>query len=91
MLLALTPITAYVLHQGSAGNAFYTLFPKRPRVTTRTVTSERDGTPQPLYESPDPFVFNFCLFGTEKLLRFRLPLGASVRLTMQVDELTPAP
>lgn len=84
-------LTVYVLHQGSLGNAYYSLFPKPPRVTKRQVRSATTHEFVDLFETPDSFVFNFCLPGVERRLKTRIPLGAIAKLSIQVDGVTPFP
>lgn len=82
-------LTAYLLHQGSVGNAYYSLFPKRPRVTRRSVRSGDGQSLVDLFETPDCFIFNFCLPGVERRFKTRIPLGAIAKLTIRVEDVEP--
>lgn len=78
-------LNAYILHQGSPGMDYYSLFPRAPRVTRRMAHNDA-GEEVPLYESPDPFIFNFCIRGVEKRLGVRLPLGSYAVITIVVND-----
>lgn len=83
--------TFYLLHQGSEANHYYSLFLQQPRVTCRMVKSDKTGEDIPLYETPDSFLFNFCLYGAERRAKVRFPLGSVTKLTIdfQPVEVTP--
>ena len=81
----------YLFHAGCESNAHYAFFRRQPRVTKRLVKSDKTGELIPLYESPDSFLFNFCLYGTEKRAKFKIPLGAVVKVEMTQLELTDPP
>jgi hypothetical protein len=74
--------TTYLLHHGAAGNSYYALYARRPRVRQRLVKDGRGSQLVPVFESPDEPVHNFCRFGIERLLNLEIPLGTYVRLDM---------
>lgn len=80
-----TAFTVWLFHQGSASNRYYSLHLRKPRVTVRQVVSEADGATTPLYETPDPFLFNFCLYGFERRLKFKAPLGSVWKLAFTAE------
>lgn len=80
----------YIFRQGCQNNSYYSLFKRKPRVTMRAVADARTGEPIPLYETPDPFIFNFCLYGTERYIGMKLPLGGVVKMIWEWDDLEQA-
>ena len=79
--------TVWLFHQGSASNRYYSLHLRQPRVTVREVPSEDGSGMTRLHATPDPFLFNFCLYGFERRLKFKLPLGAVRKLTFVSEEI----
>ncbi len=75
----------YLFHQGADANRSYSLHLSPPRVTKRTVISDKTGEPIPLYETPDSFLFNFCLYGAERRAKVRFPLGSVTKLTVEFE------
>lgn len=84
-------MTFYLFHQGSEANHYYSLYLRQPRVTRRMVPSEATGLDVPLYESPDSFIFNFCLNGFERRTKVRCPLGSVTKLKIDFEELAGKP
>jgi hypothetical protein len=74
----------YLFHHGGPANASYSLHLRPPTVITRTVPSEVDGSPVTIYETDAPNVFNFCLYGMERRLKLRVPLGSVARLDLAI-------
>ena len=77
----------YLLHQGAKGNKYYSLHLTEPRVTVRNVTNEKTGELTPLYETPDSFLFNFCLYGVERKAKVKFPLGSVTKLNIEFEQL----
>lgn len=76
-------MTLYLFHQGTENNRYYSLHVREPRVTVRQVRSDITGEMIPLYETPDTFIFNFCLYGMERRLKVALPLGSVTKMRIQ--------
>lgn len=78
--------TVWIFHQGAPNNRFYSLHLRKPRVLTTAVTDEKTGGRDTLFETPDPFLFCFCLYGFEKRLKFQIPRGSVRRLSFTADD-----
>lgn len=87
-------MTFYLFHQGSESNRSYSLHLTQPRVTRQLVPSDKtQGMIVPLYETPDSFLFNFCLYGAERRAKVKFPLGSVTKLTVEMEpvEMEPWP
>lgn len=76
---------AYLFHQGAPGNDHYSLHVRQPHVVSRSVPDGTGMTTVTLYETPDPFIFLFCLYGTERRMKVRIPLGEVRKMTFTLE------